>query len=39
MDETPAFFDTVPSKCIAAKGTKEHVVRISGGQNSILQLF
>ena len=36
MDETPAFFDTVPSKCIAAKGTKEYVVRISGGEKQHL---
>ena len=36
MDETPAFFDMVPSKCIAAKGTKECVVRTSGGENKHL---
>ena len=39
MDETPAFFDMVPSKCIAAKGTKECVVLNSGGEKIILQLF
>ena len=32
MDETPAFFDMVPSKCIAAKGTKECVVRTLSGE-------
>ena len=32
MNETPAFFDMVPSKCIAAKGTKECKVRTSGGE-------
>ena len=32
MDETSAFFDLVPSKCTAAKGTKECVVRTSGGE-------
>ena len=32
MDETPAFFDMVPSKCILAKGTKECVVCTSGGE-------
>ena len=32
MDETLAFFDMVPAKCIAAKGTKECVVRTSGGK-------
>ena len=31
IDETPAFFDMVPSKRIAAKGTKECVVRTLGG--------
>ena len=36
MDETPAFFDMVPSKCIAAKGTKECVVRTSGGEKKHL---
>ena len=36
MDETPAFFDMVPSKCIAAKGTKECVVRTSGGKKKLL---
>ena len=40
MNETPAFFDMVPSKCIAAKGTKECKVRTSGGEKkNILQLF
>ena len=39
MGETPAFFDMVPSKCIAAKGIKECVVRTSGGEENILQLF
>ena len=32
MDETPAFFDIVPSKCIAAKVTKECVVCTSGSE-------
>ena len=32
MDETPAFFGMVPSKCIAAKVAKECVVRTSGGE-------
>ena len=32
MNETPAFFDMVPSKCIVAKGTKECVVRTLGGE-------
>ena len=36
MDKTPAFFDMVPSKCIAAKGTKECVVRTSGGEKKHL---
>ena len=36
MDETPAFFDMVPSKYIAAKGTKECVVRTSGGEKKYL---
>ena len=36
MDETPPFLDMVPSKCIAAKGTKECVVRISGGEKKHL---
>ena len=36
MDETPAFFDMVPQKCIAAKGTKECVVRTSGGEKKHL---
>ena len=39
MDVTPAFFDMVSSKCIVAKGTKECVVRTSGGEKNILQLF
>ena len=39
MDETPAFFDTVLSKCITAKGTKKRVVRTSGDEKNILQLF
>ena len=30
MDEILAFFDMVPSKCIAKKGDKECVVRSSG---------
>ena len=30
MDETPAFFDMVPSKCISRKGSKECVVRTTG---------
>ena len=34
MDVTPAFFDMVPSKCTAAKGSKECVVRTSGGETS-----
>ena len=36
MDETPAFFDMVPSKCIEAKGIKECVIRTSGGENKHL---
>ena len=36
MDETPVFFDMVPSKCIAAKGTKECVVRTSDGERKHL---
>ena len=36
MDEAPAVFDMVPSKCIAAKGTKECVVRTSGGEKKHL---
>ena len=36
MGETPAFFDMVPSKCIAAKGIKECVVRTSGGEEKHL---
>ena len=36
MDETPVFFDMVPSKCIAGKGTKECVVRTSGGEKKHL---
>ena len=36
MDETPAFFDMVPAKCIAAKGTKECMVRTSGGEKKHL---
>ena len=36
MDETPAFFDMVPSKCIAPKGTKECVVCTSGGEKKHL---
>ena len=36
MDETPAFFDMVPSKCTAAKGTKECVVLTSGGERKHL---
>ena len=39
MDETPTFFDMVPSNCIAAKVTKECVVRTLGGEKNILQLF
>ena len=39
MDETPAFFDMVPSKFIAPKGNKECVVRTLGGKKNILQLF
>ena len=36
MDETPAFFDMVPSKCIAKKGDKECVVRSSGSEKKHL---
>ena len=36
LGETPAFFDMVPSKCIAAKGTKECVVCTSGGEKKHL---
>lgn len=32
MDETPAFFDMVPAKSITKTGTKECVVRTSGGE-------
>ena len=34
MDETPAFFDMVPSKCISKKG--ECVVRSSGNEKKHL---
>ena len=36
MDEAPAFFDIVPSKCIAAKVTKECVVCTSGSETKHL---
>ena len=36
MDKTPVFFDKVPSKCIADKGTKECVVCTSGGEKKHL---
>jgi len=36
MDETPAFFDMVPSKCIASKGVKECVVRTTGSEKKHL---
>ena len=36
MDETPAFLDMVRSKCIAAKGTKECVLRTSSGEKKYL---
>ena len=36
MNETPVFFDMVPSKCIVGKGTKECVVRTSGGEKKHL---
>ena len=39
MNETPAFFDMVPSKCIAAKGTKECVVRTLGGEKKKYSCF
>ena len=39
MYKTPAFFHMVPSKWIAAKGTKECVDSISGGKKNILMLF
>ena len=32
MDETPAFFDMVPSKSICKKGTRECIVRTSGNE-------
>ena len=32
MDETPAFFDMVPNKSICKTGTRECVVRTSGGE-------
>ena len=38
MDETPAFFDMVPLKCIAAKSTKECVVRTLGGEKKLLKV-
>ena len=36
MNETPVFFDMVPLKCIAAKGTKECMVLTSGGEKKHL---
>lgn len=36
MDETPAFFDMVPTKCITLKGKKECVVRSSGSEKKHL---
>ena len=36
MDETTAFFDMVPSKCISKKGEKECVVRSSGSEKKHL---
>ena len=36
MDEIPAFCDMMPTKCIAAKGTKECVVLTSGGEKKHL---
>ena len=36
MDETPAFFDIVSSKCIAKKGDKECTVRSSGSEKKHL---
>ena len=38
MDKTPAFFDMVPSKCIAAKGTKECVDSTSGGKKKHIKI-
>jgi len=38
MDETPAFFDMVPSKCIASKGVKECVVRTTGSEITVVIL-
>ena len=32
MDETPAFFEMVPSKCTVAEGTKQCMVRTAGGE-------
>ena len=39
MDETLAFFDMVPLKHIAAKGTIKWLVCTSGGEKNILKLF
>ena len=36
MDKAPAFFYMVPSKCIVANGTKECMVRTSGGEKKHL---
>ena len=36
MNETPVFFDMVPLKCIAAKGTKECMVLTLGGEKKHL---
>ena len=38
MDETPAFFDMVPSKCIAKKGERECVFCFSGSENKRLMI-
>ena len=38
MDETPAFFDMVLSKCISKKGEKECVVRSSGNEKKHLKV-
>ena len=35
MDETPAYFDMAPSKCIAKKGERECAVRFSGSKKEV----
>ena len=38
MDETPAFFDMVPSKSICKTGSKECIVRTSGCEKKHLTI-